>query len=77
MTNYRPIPYYPPPKFLNINITRLLQHSTINNSLSREQFSFKSNSSSDKAIFILLNDILNALNNELTMWNILPSGGSI
>ena len=66
MTNYRPIPYYPPPEFLKINITRLLQHSTINNFLSREQFGFKSNSS-DKAIFILLNEILNALNNKLTM----------
>jgi len=76
MTDCRPIPYHPPPKFLKINITRLLQHSTINNFLSREQFGFKSNSSSDKAVFIL-NEILNALNNKLTMWNILPSGESI
>ena len=77
MTNYKPLPYYPPPKFFKINITRLLQYSTINNFLSREQFGFKSNSSSDKAIFILLNEILNTLNNKRTMWNILPSGKSI
>jgi len=46
---------------LKINITRLLQHSALSNFLSREQFGFKSNSSSDKVIFILLNEILNAL----------------
>jgi hypothetical protein len=77
MTDYRLIPYNPPPKFLKINITRLLQHSTFNNFLLREQFGFKSKSSSDKAIFILLNKILNALNNKLTMWNILSSGKGI
>jgi hypothetical protein len=77
MTNCRPVPYYPSPKFLKINISRLLQHSTINNFLSGEQFGFKSHTSSDNAIFILLNEILNTLNNKLTMWNILPFGKNI
>jgi hypothetical protein len=34
--------------------------------LSKEQFGFKSNSSTDKTIFKLLSEILNALNNKLT-----------
>lgn len=34
--------------------------------MSKEQFGFKSNSSTDKTIFKLLSEILNALNNKLT-----------
>jgi sarcosine oxidase/L-pipecolate oxidase len=67
MTNYRSI-------FLSLSFskisekltfTRLLQHFANNNILPKEQFSFKSNSPTDKAIFKLLNEILNALSNKL------------
>jgi hypothetical protein len=32
-----------------------------------EEYGFKSNSTTDKAVFTLLNEILNALNNKLTI----------
>ena len=38
--------------------------------MSKEQFGFKSNSSTDKAIFKLWNEILNSLNNKLTIGGI-------
>jgi hypothetical protein len=43
---------------------RLLEHATKNNILSAEQFGLRSNSSTQKATFILLNDILQALSNK-------------
>jgi hypothetical protein len=53
-----------------LTFTRLLQHFIDNNILPKEQFSFKSNSPADKAIFKLLNGILNALINKLTIGGI-------
>jgi hypothetical protein len=52
-----------------LTFTRLLQHFINNNILPKEQFSFKSNSPTNKAIFKLLNETLNAVSN-----NILQSG---
>jgi hypothetical protein len=43
---------------------RLSKHVINNNMLSTEQYGFRSNSSTVKATFKLLNDILQALNNK-------------
>jgi hypothetical protein len=46
---------------------RLMHHFTNNNILSKDQFGFKPNSSTDNAIFKLLNEILNVLNKKFTI----------
>jgi hypothetical protein len=69
MTNSRPISLLPSFSkiFDKLIFMRLLQHFTNNYISSKEKFGFKSHSSTDKAIFKLLNEILNALNNKLTI----------
>jgi hypothetical protein len=48
-----------------LTFTRLMQHFTNNNIFPKEQFTFKSNSPTDKAIFKLLNETLNTVNNNI------------
>jgi hypothetical protein len=50
--------------------TRLLKHLTCNNILVKEQYGFRSNSKPDNAIYHLTNEILNALNNNLSIGGI-------
>ena len=50
--------------------TRLYQHISQNNILVNEQYSFRNNSSTEKAPFKLINEILLALNNKLTVGGI-------
>ena len=71
-TDYRPISSLPSFSKVSVKLifTRLPQNFTNNNILSKEQCGFKSNSSTDNAIFKLLNEILNALNNKLTIGGI-------
>jgi hypothetical protein len=73
MTNYRTMSLLPSFSkiFENLIFTRLLQKFTNNNILSKEQVSFRANSSTDNTIFKLLNGSLNALNNKLTIGGIL------
>jgi len=47
--------------------TRLYQHINQNNILATEQYGFRNNSSTKKASFKLINEILLALNNKLTV----------
>jgi hypothetical protein len=47
-----------------------MQHFTNIHILSKERFGFKPNSSTDNAIFKLLNEILNALNKKFTIGGI-------
>jgi hypothetical protein len=47
-----------------------MHHFTNNNILSKDQFGFKPNSSTNIAIFKLLNEILNALNKKFTIGGI-------
>jgi len=47
--------------------TRLYQHINQNNILTTEQYGFRNNSSTEKASFKLINEILLALNNKLTV----------
>jgi len=57
-TNYRSISLLTFSKFFKkLVFTRLLQHFTNNSILSKEKFSFKSNSSTDKTIFKLISEI--------------------
>ena len=72
MTDSRPMSLLPSFSkiFEKLIFTRLLQHFTNNYISSKEEFGFKSHSSTDKTIFKLLNEILNALNNKLTIGGI-------
>lgn len=70
MTNYRPISLLPSKILEKLIFTRLLEHFTNNSILSKEQFGFKSNCSTDKAIFKLLSEILNVFNNKITIGGI-------
>jgi len=47
--------------------TRLYQHINQNNILSTEQYGFSNNSSTEKASYKLINEMLLALNNKLTV----------
>jgi hypothetical protein len=47
--------------------TRIYKHLNDNNILAKEQFGFRQHSSIEKAIYELLNEILNALNNRSMM----------
>ena len=50
--------------------TRLLKHLTDNNILVKEQYRFRINLKTDNAIYHLTNEILNALNNNLSIGGI-------
>jgi len=58
-----------PKIFEKLIFTKLLQHFTNNYTSPKEEFGFKSHSSTDNAKFKLLNETLNALNDKL------PIGG--
>jgi len=51
--------------FEEVLYKRLCYHLTINNILVKEQFGFRSNSSTEIAIYTLLNNILSSLNNRI------------
>jgi hypothetical protein len=67
MFNYRPIPLLTcfSEIFEKVIYPRLYQHLIDNNIFVNEQFEFRANSSTDKATYKLLKEILNALNNKL------------
>jgi hypothetical protein len=69
MSNYRPISLLPsfPEIFEKViyEYTRLYQHCIESNILSKQQYGFRINSSTEKATFNLLNTIYNALNNRI------------
>ena len=50
-----------------INTIYIVQHINQNNILATEQYGFRNNSSTEKAPFRLINEILLALNNQLTV----------
>ena len=55
----------------------LYQHSNKNNILVIEQYGFRNNSSTEKASFKLINEILQALNNQLTVGGIFCDLGKV
>jgi hypothetical protein len=65
MSDYRPISLLTPFSkiFEKVIFTRMSKHLS-DNTLAKEQFGFRQNSSTEKAINELLNKILNALNNK-------------
>jgi hypothetical protein len=67
MTNYRPVSLLTSfsKVFENVIYARLHQHIKSNNILVNEQYGFRSNSSTEKASYKLINEILNALNNKI------------
>jgi hypothetical protein len=67
MSNYRPISLLPPfsKMFEKVIYTRLYQHCIESSILSKQLYSFRINSSTEKATFNLLNTIYNALNNRI------------
>ena len=72
MTNYRPFSLLNPfSKILEkIIYDRLFKHIQINNILVEEQFGFRTSSSTDKAVFKLIYEILKALNYKLMVGGI-------
>jgi hypothetical protein len=56
--------------FEKVTLSRLIQHFNEYCILSKEQFAFRQNSSIDKAIFQLLNQILNTFNNKTVVGEI-------
>ena len=72
VTNYRPISLLTSfSKVLErIIYDRLLKHIRTNNILRSEQFGFRVSSSTEKASYKLIDDVLNALNNKLTVGGI-------
>jgi len=69
ITNFRPLSLLTSfSKILEkVIYTRLYQHINQNNILATEQYGFRNNSSTEKASFKLINEILLALNNKLTV----------
>jgi len=67
VANYRPISLLTSfsKVFERIIYNRLLKHIETNNILAVEQFGFRTSSSTEKASYKLIDDILNALNNRL------------
>jgi len=67
ITNYRPVSLLPSFSkiFEKLIYTRLLKHCDCNKVLAKEQFGFRTGSSTDLATFNLVNDILMALDNRL------------
>jgi len=72
MTNYRPTSLRTSfsKSLENFTCGRLLYHINANNILVSQQFGFQIKSSTEKAFFKLLNEILNALNNKLMVGGI-------
>jgi hypothetical protein len=72
MSNYRPISLLPSFSkiFEKVIYTRLYQHCIGSNILSKQQYSFTINSSTEKVTFNLLNTIYNALNNRIIVGGI-------
>ena len=68
ITNFRPISLLTSfSKILEkVIYTRLYQHINQNNILATEQYGFRNNSSTEKAFYRLINELLLALNNKLT-----------
>jgi hypothetical protein len=64
MANYRPISLLTSFSkiFEKIVYERLLQHNKFNNILLEEEFGFRPSTSTDKASYRLINQILNAMN---------------
>jgi len=67
ITNYRPISLLPvfSKVFEKVLYKRIYYHLTLNNILVKEQFGFKCNSSTEIAIYTLLNNMLSFLNNRI------------
>jgi len=67
ITNYRPISLLPvfSKIFEKVLYKRLYYHLTLNNILVKEQFGFGCNSSTEIAIYTLLNNILSSFNNRI------------
>jgi hypothetical protein len=71
ISNYRPISLLTSSKICEkVIYARLYEHLIYNNILVNEQLGFRANSSTDKATYKLLNEILNALNNKLMVGGI-------
>jgi Notch-like protein len=72
VANYRPISLLTsfPKVFEKIIYERLLQHIEIINVLVEEHFSFRTFSSTDKASYRLIDEILNVLNNNMLVGGI-------
>ena len=72
VTNYRPISLLTSfsKVFEKMIYGILLQHVTINNISVEEQFGFRTSSSTDKASYKLIDEILNALNNRMMVGGI-------
>jgi potassium voltage-gated channel Eag-related subfamily H protein 8 len=66
VTNYRPISLLTSFSkiFEKIIYNRLITYFTSNNIFTNSQFGFRKKSSTDKAVYTLINDILSALNNK-------------
>jgi len=72
VANYRPISLLTSPSKVleKIIYDRLLKHIETNNILAVEQFGFRTSSSTEKASYKLIGDILKALNNRMTVGGI-------
>jgi len=72
ITNFRPVSLLTSfPKILEkVIYTRIYQHINQNNILAAEEYGFRNNSSIEKAFYKLINEILSALNNKLTVGGI-------
>jgi hypothetical protein len=72
MSNYRPISLltFFSKIFEKVIFTRIYKHLNDNNISVKEQFGFRQRSYAEKAIYELLNKILNALNNKTMMGGI-------
>jgi hypothetical protein len=64
ITNYRPISFLPvfSKIFEKVLYKRLYNHLSSNNVLLKEQFGFRCNTSTEMAIYTLINNILSPLN---------------
>jgi hypothetical protein len=73
MTNYRPVSLLTSfsKVFEKVIYARRPQLKKSNNILVSEQYDFRSNSSTEKASYKLINEILNALNNKILVGGIL------
>ena len=69
VNNYRPISILTSFSkiFEKVMQTRLLEHLNDNNILVKEQYGFRTNLKTDNAVYYLTNEILNALNNNLSV----------
>jgi hypothetical protein len=69
ISNYRPISLLPALSkvFGKVIYQRIYQHLTQNNILSKDQYGFRTYSTTNRASFKLLNEILLAMNNKLTV----------